>query len=64
MTRPAVLFGGPSPEHDISVLTGLQALTALGKGGVDATALYWARSGDFFEVEASSPPASFVEGVP
>ncbi len=59
-----MLFGGPSPEHDISVLTGLQALTALGKDGVDATALYWARSGDFFEVDASSPPASFVEGVP
>ncbi len=64
VTRPAVLFGGPSPEHDISVLTGLQALTALGKDGVDATVLYWARSGDFFEVDASSPPASFVEGVP
>ena len=33
MTRPAILFGGPSPEHDISVLTGLQAVAALGKTG-------------------------------
>ena len=24
MTHTAVIFGGPSPEHDISVLTGLQ----------------------------------------
>ena len=24
MSKPAVVFGGPSDEHDISVLTGLQ----------------------------------------
>ena len=64
MTRPAVLFGGPSPEHDISVLTGLQAVTALAKDGVEVTAIYWARSGDFFEVDSSLAPTAFVEGVP
>ena len=64
MTRPAILFGGPSPEHDISVLTGLQAVTALGKDGVAVIAVYWARSGDFFEVDASLAPSAFVEGVP
>ena len=25
MTTPGVIFGGPSPEHDVSILTGLQA---------------------------------------
>ncbi|HTN79593.1 MAG TPA: hypothetical protein VMK16_07960 [Acidimicrobiales bacterium] len=64
MTRPAVLFGGPSPEHDISVLTGLQAASALAKDGVAVTAIYWARSGDFFEVDPALDPPSFVEGVP
>ena len=64
MTRPAILFGGPSPEHDISVLTGLQAVTALGKDGVAVIAVYWARSGDFFEVDATLAPSAFVEGVP
>ena len=64
MTRPAVLFGGPSPEHDISVLTGLQAAGAFAKDHVEVTAIYWARSGDFFEVDASLEPAAFVEGVP
>ena len=29
MANPAVVFGGPSPEHDISVLTGLQAARLL-----------------------------------
>ncbi len=59
-----MLFGGPSPEHDISVLTGLQAIGALAKDGVETTALYWARSGDFFEVDPSLDPPAFVEGVP
>ena len=26
-----VLFGGPAPEHDISILTGLQALRELAR---------------------------------
>ena len=26
-----VLFGGPTPEHDISILTGLQALRELAR---------------------------------
>ena len=59
-----MLFGGPSPEHDISVLTGLQASAALAKSGVTATAIYWARSGEFFEVDPGLDPPSFVEGVP
>ncbi|MDQ1357412.1 MAG: D-ala D-ala ligase N-terminus, partial [Acidimicrobiaceae bacterium] len=33
MSSPAVLFGGPSPEHDVSILTGLQAAHTLSQGG-------------------------------
>ena len=29
MPRPAVIFGGPSPEHDISILSGLQSARAV-----------------------------------
>ena len=35
-TRVAVLFGGRSPEHDVSVITGLQALNALDQRAFDA----------------------------
>jgi D-alanine-D-alanine ligase len=59
-----VLFGGPSPEHDISVLTGLQAVTALTNDGIDVTAIYWAKTGEFYEVGAKLDPTAFVEGVP
>ena len=27
--RVAVIYGGPSPEHDVSILTGLQAVQGL-----------------------------------
>lgn len=60
MTDALVLFGGPSPEHDVSVLTGLQAARAL-----DAIeALYWTRAGEFVLVDASLEGVSFADGTP
>ena len=60
MPNPAVLFGGPSPEHDVSILTGLQAARALG----DVTGVYWAKDGRFWEVDAALEAEAFAEGVP
>lgn len=59
----AVIFGGPSPEHDVSVLTGLQAARALAGGGA-VRAVYWARSGDLFEVDPGSEGKDFAQGTP
>jgi len=55
----AVVFGGPSPEHDVSVLTGLQAARALG-----ARALYWTKTGEWYEVAPGLEASAFVSGVP
>ncbi|MDA8312057.1 MAG: hypothetical protein M0Z46_15905 [Actinomycetota bacterium] len=55
----AVVFGGPSPEHDVSVLTGLQAGRAVG-----ARCLYWTKTGEWFEVETGLEAGAFVQGVP
>jgi D-alanine-D-alanine ligase len=55
-----VLFGGPSPEHDVSVHTGLQAARTLGA----SEALYWTRAGDFVIVDASLEGKDFADGVP
>ena len=60
MPQPAVLFGGPSPEHDISILTGLPAVRVLD----GAHAVYWAKTGDFWEVPAGVEKDAFLEGVP
>ena len=57
----AVLFGGPSDEHDISILTGLQVARALGG---DTLALYWSKAGTWHLVEVEAEASDFVEGVP
>jgi D-alanine-D-alanine ligase len=60
MAKPAVVFGGPSDEHDISILTGLQVSHAL----PDAHAFYWSKAGEWFEVDPGAEATDFVEGVP
>ncbi len=47
----AVIFGGPSPEHDVSVLTGLQAARALTVAGHEVEASTGRRPADFFSVD-------------
>ncbi len=64
MTSPAVIFGGPSPEHDVSILTGLQAAHTLAQGGAVVTAIYWAKNGDFFSVDPSLEGKDFADGTP
>ena len=63
MSEVAVIFGGPSPEHDVSVLTGLQAARALA-GTASVHALYWSKTGDWFEIDPGLEASAFVEGVP
>jgi D-alanine-D-alanine ligase len=59
--NPGVIFGGPSPEHDVSVLTGLQAARAVGQG---VTAVYWDKGGSFWLVDAASEAVDFLDGPP
>ena len=60
MSKPAVFFGGPSNEHDISILTGLQMARAL----EDAYAVYWTKTGEWHQVDAGLEAADFIDGVP
>ena len=65
MPDVAVILGGPSPEHDVSVLTGLQAARELQKSGAATVhALYWSKTGEWFEVDPSLEAEAFVDGVP
>jgi len=59
-----VLFGGPSPEHDVSILTGLQVCRVLASGGHDVAALYWTKSGDWHMVAPELEAEAFLNGVP
>ncbi len=60
----AVAFGGPSPEHDVSILTGLQAAHELLAAGRNVTGLYWAKTGEWYQVPASLEAEPFLEGLP
>lgn len=65
MSDIAVLFGGPSPEHDVSILTGLQASRALAaSGGSSVRAIYWSKAGELFEVGADLEAETFAAGQP
>ena len=64
-TRPwAVVFGGPSPEHEISILTGLQAERVLTDGGDTVHPIYWAPSGEWFLVPNGTEAKDYLEGAP
>ena len=58
--RAGVVFGGPSPEHDVSIVLGLLAMLALG----DAVGIYWSKAGEWFEVDGGLEAKDFREGVP
>ena len=61
-----VIYGGPSPEHDVSILTGLQAVQALERASAveRVRSLYWSKSGDWYELPVATEAAAFLEGVP
>ena len=46
--RVAVLFGGRSPEHDVSIVTGLQALNAVDGARHEAFPVYLSVQGEWF----------------
>lgn len=64
MTQPAVVFGGPSPEHDISVLTGLQAVRLLAESGREPIAIYWSKVGGWYRVDPDGEAADYAAGPP
>ena len=63
MGQVAVLFGGPAPEHDVSILTGLQAARELAAAGRDVVAIYWTKAGAFVSWIRRLEAAAFVEGA-
>ena len=60
----AVCFGGPSPEHDISVLTGLQVARVAAKQGHDIVTLYWSKTGAWHRADGDLEAADFADGAP
>lgn len=59
-----VLFGGPTPEHDISILTGLLTLHELERSTRDTVGIYWTKTGAFYTVPRGVEAEAFLDGLP
>ncbi len=59
-TRVAVFFGGRSPEHDVSIVTGLQALEALDQDRFSSFPVYVATDGKWFTGDALRNRANYL----
>ncbi len=63
-SRVGVVFGGPSPEHDVSILTGLQSERLLRDAGLKVLPLYWTRAGEWYLCPAAQEARDFFDGAP
>ena len=64
MAELAIVFGGPSPEHDISILTGLLCERVLREAGREVAPLYWTRTGEWVLCPPRSEAKDFLDGAP
>ncbi len=60
--RATVVFGGTANEHDISILTGLQAERVLSGAGVTVQSVYWSRTDQWYLVPTNLEARDFTEG--
>lgn len=58
--RIAVIYGGRSPEHDVSIVTSLQAMQALDRTKYDPFPVYIAANGRWFTGEALKDRANYL----
>lgn len=60
--RIAVFIGGRSPEHDVSVVSGLQAFQALDRGQYDPFIVYVTLGGQWYVGEALEQRSLYIPG--
>lgn len=48
MIKVAVIFGGVSPEHEVSVVSALQAIKSLDSSKYQVVPVYWSKSGQLY----------------
>ena len=50
--KVAVVFGGRSTEHEISIISAVQAMHAIDRDRYDVVPVYMSKEGDFFTGDA------------
>jgi D-alanine-D-alanine ligase len=64
MANVAIIFGGVSPEHDISILTGLQAERGVDSRNHRVIPIFVAKNGDFFVAPNNLEAPNYASGAP
>ena len=57
--KVAVVFGGRSTEHEISIISAVQAMHAIDRDRYDVVPVYMSKEGDFFTGDALADIAAF-----
>ena len=58
----AIIFGGPSPEHDISILTGLQTSRVLSSKN-QVLNIYWSQDNKWYLVDENLESKDFIDNT-
>ncbi|MBI3341834.1 D-alanine--D-alanine ligase [Candidatus Curtissbacteria bacterium] len=61
--KVAVVFGGPSTEHDISIITGIQIIENLDDSKYELIPIYWTRDNKFLTCESYSKPKEILKNI-
>ena len=61
MTNIALILGGTSHEHEISILSGLQAGRILQDAGNEITSIYWTKQGTWLSVNPKLEAQEFLK---
>lgn len=56
-----VLFGGPSVEHDVSVITALQVIKSADRSRYNVLPIYWTPTGGFVLLRNNQPTKPFTD---
>lgn len=61
--RVVVIFGGPSTEHDISIITGIQAIENLNPLKYEIIPVYWSRENQFLTCSSYKQPKEILKKI-
>jgi len=59
----AVIFGGPSVEHDVSIITGIQVIENLNKKKYSPIPIYWTRDNEFLTCSNFDNPKNILKQI-
>lgn len=61
--KAVVIFGGPSTEHDVSIITGIQVIENLNPENYDVLPVYWTQDNKFLTCSSWDKPKDILKNI-